>query len=177
MKKNYQAVLILSLILFSAGVFGIFSTTYAGIGATGPIDSEFVETGTNRGADMDASLQESQGQQPMRSRQIIEDGELVELTGKLLRMSGSWLLFVDEVGHELYLAPLDYQRRVGLAIADEKEAVVNGYFYSEEDGKAGIIAVCTIKVDGRKFRIRRDDGQPMWEGRGRGSGTNSPQSN
>ncbi len=117
-------------------------------------------------------IMEVEQQQPMRSRAIIENGERIEMKGLLKRMGGSWLLIVDGVNHELFLAPLDYQRKIGLAMADDKEAVIHGYFRSNENEEAGIIAVCTIELDGREFRIRNDDRSPMWQGGGRGAGNN-----
>ena len=175
MKKNYKAVCNLSLILFSAGVLGIFSTTYAADSAAGPIAAEFVEPGTYGNVDMDAPLQVTQAQQPMRSRQIIEEGTRVEVAGMLKRMAtDGWYFAVDQVLHQIYFAPSDFLENADVPLKEGKEAIINGYFLAEEGEMTGIIAVNTIMIDGKEFRFREDDGTPLWRGRGSGGSSRQP---
>jgi len=107
--------------------------------------------------------------QPMRSREIVEKGTFVEVTGELRLMAEEWFLSVDQVLHQLHVAPLLYREEWGVTMEEHKEATVTGFFYSPEGDPAGVIAVSTMILDGEKFRFREDDGTPRWRGRGAGT--------
>ena len=107
--------------------------------------------------------------QPMRSREIVENGTFVEVTGNLRQMGGEWFLAVDQVLHQLYTAPLLYREEWGVTMEEHKEATVTGFFYSPDGDPAGVIAVSTITLDGKEFRFRDDEGTPRWRGRGAGT--------
>jgi len=107
--------------------------------------------------------------QPMRSREIIEKGTFVEITGSLRHMGGEWFLAADQVLHQLYTAPPELREEWGVPMEANKQATVTGFFYSPEGDPAGVIAVSTIAMDGKEFRFREDDGTPRWRGRGAGT--------
>lgn len=107
--------------------------------------------------------------QPMRSREIVENGTFVEVTGNLRHMGGEWFLSVDQVLHQLYTAPSLYREEWGATMEEHKQATVTGFYYSPEGDPAGVIAVSTITMDGKQFRFREDDGTPRWRGRGAGT--------
>lgn len=107
--------------------------------------------------------------QPMRSREIVEKGTFVEVTGNLRQMGGEWFLSVDQVLHQLYTAPLLYREEWGVTMEEHKEATVTGFYYSPDGDPAGVIAVSTITLDGKEFRFRDDEGTPRWRGRGAGT--------
>ncbi len=107
-------------------------------------------------------------QQPMRSRQIIEEGTMVEVTGMLRKMGGGWFIAVDQALHQLYTAPADFKEQSGISLKEGEQAVVTGFYHAEEGEVTGIIAVSTITTDGKEYRFREDDGTPMWRGRGSG---------
>lgn len=115
-------------------------------------------------------------EQPMRSREVFEKGSPAEMSGTLRKMGGGWYLAAGNLLHQVYLAPDEYKEEVGLDVVEGEPVTINGYFYAEEGEPTGIIAVTVITVDGKEFRLREDDGRPMWRGRGTGSGSrNQPQ--
>jgi len=107
--------------------------------------------------------------QPMRSREIIEKGTFVEVTGSLRLMGGEWFLSVDQVLYQLYTAPLEFRMEWDFTMEEHKQVAVTGFYYSQDGDPAGVIAVSTITMDGKEFRFREDDGTPRWRGRGAGT--------
>ena len=107
--------------------------------------------------------------QPMRSREIIDNGTFVEVTGNLRHMGGEWFLAVDQVLHQLYTAPPELRQEWGVPLEEQKHASVTGFFYSPDGDPAGVIAVSTITIDSKQYRFREDDGTPRWRGRGAGT--------
>lgn len=112
--------------------------------------------------------QRSDDFQPMRSRRIIDEGVWITAEGTVRKMGGGWFIAVENVLHQLYLAPETYKIEKGFDIEEGAPAMIQGYFLSEEDEVTGVIAVCTIFLDGKEYRFREDDGTPMWRGRGSG---------
>ena len=104
----------------------------------------------------------------MRSRKIIEEGIQVEVEGMLRKMGGGWYIAVDQVLHQMLMAPDDFRQKTGFSPQEGKQAKVTGFFYAEEGEMTGNIAISTITVDGKEYRFREDDGTPLWRGRGSG---------
>jgi len=118
--------------------------------------------------DLEIAPQEVMAQQPMRSRQIIENGTMVEVTGLLKKMGGGWFIAVDQALHQLYTAPSDFKEQRNISLKEGEQVVITGFYHAEEGEVTGIIAVCTITTNGKEIRFREDDGSPMWRGRGSG---------
>lgn len=107
--------------------------------------------------------------QPMRSREIIDNGTFVEISGNLRHMGREWFLAVDHVLHSLYTAPAELREEWGIPMEEHKKVTVTGFYYSPDGDPAGVIAVSKITLDGKEFRLREDDGTPRWRGRGAGT--------
>ena len=118
--------------------------------------------------DFEMATQEVMAQQPMRSRQIIENGTMVEVTGMLKKMGGGWFIAVDQALHQLYTAPSEFKEQRNISLKEGEHAVITGFYHAEEGEVTGIIAVCTITMNGNEIRFREDDGTPKWRGRGSG---------
>lgn len=115
-------------------------------------------------------FEESRAQDGQRSREIITSGVQMTLSGSLKPVGGRWFIAVENVLHEIILGHPDYIESEGVSLEEGKEVVVNGYFHAEADEATGVMAVCTLEMDGRKYRFREDDGTPLWGGRGTGAG-------
>ncbi len=104
----------------------------------------------------------------LKGRDFVRLGEYQTLTGDIYPDRGEWFLQVDGAAYELHLGDHTHRERTGIRLEEGKAATVSGYVYSQRGVDFIDLAVCTVQMDGEKYRFRQDDGTPMWWGQGGG---------
>ena len=95
-------------------------------------------------------------------RDVVSTGKLGSLSGALFEKDGEWYLQSNNSTYELHIGNHNYRDEIGIDLQKDENVDVTG-FVDKED-----VSVVTIKIDGKEYRFREDDGRPMWAGRGNG---------
>ncbi len=106
--------------------------------------------------------------QDLKGRDFVELGEFQTLRGNIYPDRGEWFLQTGDSAYELHLGDHTHRERTGIRLEEGKTATVSGYVYSQRGADFIDLAVCTVQMDGEKYRFRQDDGTPMWWGQGGG---------
>lgn len=108
-------------------------------------------------------MEQPERDQRIRSRQIIENGTFVDVTGNLRQMGGEWFLAVEGVLHQLRLGPEAFREQLGIQLENQMHAAVRGFFLIPDGEMTGILLVCTMSVNDQVYRFREDDGTRLWQ--------------
>lgn len=120
---------------------------------------------------------EGEEEDRLRGRDIVRLGKLTELTGTLKPEKGEWFVETEDGAvYEIHLGDHKHRAETGIALEKGKTATVSGFLYQQEGNEIIDIAVCTVKLDGKEYRFREDDGTPLWRGSG-GGGRHGQQGN
>ncbi len=108
--------------------------------------------------------------QQVQSRDVVESGMMVTVTGNLKKVGGEWYLVVENIMYEILMGREEFVKKVGIPLEEDKEVAINGFFHAEGDELTGTIVPATIELDGEVYRFREDNGTPIWRGQGGGPG-------
>lgn len=93
-------------------------------------------------------------------RDLVGSGELTELEGTLSGIGSAWTLEVSEGTYLLHLGNPFYLEDQGVELAEGKRITVQGYLSGED------LVAARIDLDGKSYRLRDDEGYPLWAGQG-----------
>ena len=97
-------------------------------------------------------------------RVVVEKGGLADLTGTLEYDGSEWYLDTGDATYILHFGNSSYVDSTGLQLQADDFIEIHGFASGAE------IAVVSAVIDSEVFEFRREDGTPLWAGRGRRSG-------
>lgn len=100
----------------------------------------------------------------MNGKDVIDKGNVSELTGVLTNDGSEWYLESSSKKMLIHLGPEFYRDEMGLKLEENKSIDITGYVYEDE------ITPISVKYDGKEYIFRDNDGRPLWAGKGRGNG-------
>jgi hypothetical protein len=100
-------------------------------------------------------------------RDFVSMGTLGALSGVLFEENDEWYLKSNNSTYALHIGNHSYRKETGIDLKADKRIDVTGFIYKND------VSVCTIKIDGKEYRFRNDDGSPKWAGRGNGRNRNN----
>jgi hypothetical protein len=93
-------------------------------------------------------------------RDLIGSGELTELEGTLSSIGSAWTLETAGGAYLLHLGNPFYLEELGVELADGERITVQGYLDGED------LVAARIDLGGESYRLRDDEGYPLWAGWG-----------
>lgn len=114
----------------------------------------------------EADSRDDFSEQKMRGRHFVQFGEFTTVSGTLKTEFGEWFLVDNNIVYEIHMGDHRHRQETGVKLEEGKKATVTGFLYVQEGHDNIDIAVCTVEMDGEKYRFRSDAGVPLWRGRG-----------
>lgn len=96
-------------------------------------------------------------------RDLIDPDKLTELQGTLAGIGTAWTLETADGTYLLHLGNRTYLEETGARLENGKQAAVQGYLEGSD------LVATRIDLDGESYRLRDEEGIPLWAGNGRRS--------
>lgn len=96
----------------------------------------------------------------LSGRDIVDAGSKVTLSGILAEEDGEWSLKTEDKTYAVHLGNYGVLYPEGLGLKAGEQASVSGFLAGDE------LSAISLASHGAAFTFRKDDGTPLWAGKG-----------
>jgi hypothetical protein len=103
-------------------------------------------------------LSTATAEETLKGKDIVSNGTVQTLSGKLRRDGDEWQLVANGKTYEIHLGPSEYRQSENFTMTEGEPAEVKGFVFKEH------LSPIAIKMDSGSITLRDEAGKSVWAG-------------